>query len=130
MVQGAEAGWWFINGFRSIDRLWAGNRCSGQSRIHFRIASAAHQISFRRYSMRFLVMPAALIAALSVSAVAMAQPARGAAPPVKVKSGQMIYSSDGAALGRVDYVQETKDGAPQDVAVIRNMRMVHIPGDS
>jgi len=75
-------------------------------------------------------MPAALVAALSVSAAAMAQPAPGAAPPAKVKSGQMIYSSDGAALGRVDYVQETKDGAPQDVAVIRNMRMVHIPGDS
>ena len=79
--------------------------------------------------MRFLSMPAAVIAALSVSAAAMAQPAPGAAPPAKVKSGQMIYSSDGAALGRVDYVQE-KDGAAQDVAVIRNMRMVHIPGDS
>jgi hypothetical protein len=80
--------------------------------------------------MRFLTMPAVLIAALSVSTAAMAEPAPGGTPPVKVSSGQMIYSSDGAALGRVDYVHKTKDGALQDVAVIHDMRMVHIPGDS
>jgi hypothetical protein len=80
--------------------------------------------------MRFLSLPAALIAALSVSAAAMAQPAPGGPPPVKVGSGQMIYSADGAALGRVEYVQKTKDGALQNVAVIRDMRVVHIPGDS
>lgn len=74
--------------------------------------------------MRFL-LPAALIAALSVSAAAMAQPAPGASPPLKVGRGEMVYSSDGAALGRIEYVEKRKDGALQDVAVIRDMRMVH-----
>lgn len=80
--------------------------------------------------MRFLSLPAALIAALSVSAAAMAQPAPGGAAPVKVGRGQMIYSADGAALGRIDYVQKTKEGVLQNVAVIHDMRIVHIPGDS
>jgi hypothetical protein len=80
--------------------------------------------------MRFSCMPAALIAALAVSTAAMAQPAPDGAPPAKVKRGEMVYSSDGAALGRVDYVQKAKDGAPQDVALIHDMRIVHIPADS
>jgi hypothetical protein len=75
-------------------------------------------------------MPAVLIGALSVSAAAMAQSAPGGTPSDEVKSGEMVYSSDGAAIGRVEYVQKTKDGALQDVAVIHDMRMVHIPGDS
>jgi hypothetical protein len=51
------------------------------------------------------------------------------APAAKVKSGEMIYFSDGASLGRVDYVQ-SKDGAPQYVGVIRDMRMVRIPAET
>jgi hypothetical protein len=79
--------------------------------------------------MRVFPAAAALIAAFSISAVAAAQPAP-AAPGSKVQSGERIYSSDGAVIGRVEYVDKGKDGTPKDVAVIYQMRMVHIPADS
>jgi hypothetical protein len=79
--------------------------------------------------MRLFPITAALAAALSLSAVAAAQTAPGAPSP-KVKSGERIYFSDGAVVGRVEYVDKGKDGALKDVAVIYDMRMLHIPADS
>jgi hypothetical protein len=78
--------------------------------------------------MRLFPIMAALVAVLATSAAA--QPAPGAAPAPKVKSGERIYSSDGAVVGRVEYVDKDKSGAPKDVGVIYEMRMVHIPADS
>jgi hypothetical protein len=78
--------------------------------------------------MRPFPITAALIAAFSISTVAMAQTAPAAAP--KVQSGQRVYSSDGAVIGRVEYVEKDKDGTPKNVGVIYDMRMVHIPADS
>jgi hypothetical protein len=81
--------------------------------------------------MRLSLISLALTAAVSISTAAMAdEPAPGAAPPAKVKSGEWIYSSDGAAIGRVDYVQKGKDGAPEYVGVIHDMKILHIPADS
>ena len=80
--------------------------------------------------MRLVPIMATLISALSVSAVAAAQSAPAVTPSPKVQSGERIYSSDGAVIGRVEYVDKGKDGTPKDVAVIYQMRMVHIPADS
>jgi hypothetical protein len=80
--------------------------------------------------MRLYLSAAALISALSMSAVAAAQTAPDATPPSRVQVGDRIYSSDGAVIGRVEYVDKGKDGNPKDVAVIYQLRMVHIPADS
>ena len=80
--------------------------------------------------MRLPLITAALMSALSISTIAAAQPAPGAAAPAKVKSGERVYSSDGASIGRVEYVDRAKDGTPTDIGVIYDMRMVHIPADS
>lgn len=89
--------------------------------------------------MKSLFISAASLAAFSVSTAVMAQPdasttamaqPAAASHPVKVKSGEGIYSSDGQFLGNVDSVQKTKDGTPLYVSVIRDMQMVHIPVDS
>jgi hypothetical protein len=68
--------------------------------------------------------------ALSISTVAAAQTAPAAAAPTKVKSGERVYTSDGAVVGRIEYVERAKDGSLKDVGVIHDMRMVHIPADS
>jgi hypothetical protein len=78
--------------------------------------------------MRLSSITAALISALSVSTIAAAQSAPAAAP--SPKAGERIYSSDGAVIGRIEYVDKGKDGIPKDVAVVYEMRMVHIPADS
>ena len=80
--------------------------------------------------MKITVISSALVAALAISTAAMAQTATTAAPAGKVKSGEALYSSDGAMLGRIDYVQKGKDGAPEYVGVIYEMKMVHIPAGS
>jgi hypothetical protein len=80
--------------------------------------------------MRLTLITAALMSALSISTIAVAQPAPDAAPAAKVKAGERIYSADGSAIGRVEYVDKAKDGGAKDVAVIYNMHMVHIPADS
>lgn len=80
--------------------------------------------------MRISFMAAAAIAALSISSATLAQPAPDAAAAPKVKSGEMLYSTDGAALGRIDYVQKSKDGAPEYVGLIRETRVVHVPADT
>jgi hypothetical protein len=80
--------------------------------------------------MRVFPIAAALISAFPLSAVAAAQaPSAGSASPT-VRSGERIYSADGAVVGRVEYVDKGKDGTAQDVAVIYGMRIVHIPADS
>jgi hypothetical protein len=79
--------------------------------------------------MRLFPIAAALIPALSMSTIAAAQSAP-AAPSPKVQSGERIYSSDGAVIGRVEYLDKGKDGVLKDVGVIYQMRMVHIPADS
>jgi hypothetical protein len=76
--------------------------------------------------MRLFPITAALVSALSISTIAAAQ----SAPATSPKAGERIYSSDGAVIGRVEYVDKGKDGIPKDVAVIYGMRMVHIPVDS
>lgn len=89
--------------------------------------------------MKILAISAALIAGLSVSTAVMAQPAApatateqpaAAAPSLKVRSGQGIYSSDGGLLGHIDYVETAKDGTPMYVGVIRDTQIVHIPANS
>jgi|SRR6516162_8017730 hypothetical protein len=80
--------------------------------------------------MRLFPITAALVVALSTSTIAAAQPASGAAPPAKVQSGERIYSSDGAVIGRVEYLDKGKDGVLKDVGVIYDMRIVHIPADT
>lgn len=77
--------------------------------------------------MRPSLLSAALVSALSISTFAGAQPAPASAPAAKVKSGERIYSSDGAAIGHVEYVDRAKDGSVKDVGVIYEMKMVHIP---
>lgn len=80
--------------------------------------------------MRLPLITAALMTALSISTIAAAETAPGAAPTTKVKSGERVYTSDGAAIGRIEYVERAKDGTLKDVGVIHDMHMVHIPGDS
>lgn len=80
--------------------------------------------------MRVSNICAVLIAAFAVPTAVLAQPAPAKSPPAKVGHGDMVYSADGAALGRVDYIQKGKDGAPQYVAVIHDMHMIHIPNES
>lgn len=79
--------------------------------------------------MRQMLIVAALMSAASISTVAQAQTAVGGAgaPPVKVQSGERVYSADGAVVGRVEYLDKSKDGALTGVAVVTDMRMVHIP---
>jgi hypothetical protein len=80
--------------------------------------------------MRLALITAAAAAALTYSTLAAAQPAPGGTPPAKVQTGQRVYSSDGAVVGRIEYVERTKDGALKDVGVIQDMRMVHIPAET
>jgi hypothetical protein len=79
--------------------------------------------------MRLFPIAAALVSALAISTSALAQSAAAPSPP-KIQSGARISSSDGAVIGRVEYVDRAKDGSLKDVGVIYEMRMVHIPGDS
>ena len=72
-------------------------------------------------------MCAAVISAISIGTVASAQPAASAP---QVKSGAWVRTSDGAPIGRIEYVDKAKDGTPQAVAVIYQMRIVHIPAGS
>lgn len=80
--------------------------------------------------MRLSLVCTALASALSIATAAAAQPAAEAAAPPQVKIGQWIYSSDGAAIGRIDRVERADGGAAKAVAVIYKMRMVYIPVDS
>jgi hypothetical protein len=79
--------------------------------------------------MRTSLLSAAVLTALSISTAALAQSAP-AAQPSPVKAGQWVRSSDGAMIGRIEYLDKGSDGAVKDAAVIYEMRMVHIPGDS
>jgi hypothetical protein len=76
------------------------------------------------------MITAATAAALTYSTFAAAQPASGGTPPAKVQAGERVYSSDGAVIGRIEYLDRTKDGALKDVGVIQDMRMVHIPAET
>jgi hypothetical protein len=80
--------------------------------------------------MRLALITAAAAAALTYSTFAAAQPAAGGTPPAKVQTGERVYSSDGAVIGRIEYLDRAKDGALKDVGVIQNMRMVHIPAET
>lgn len=80
--------------------------------------------------MRLPLLSAALISALSLSTLAAAQPAPAAPPLGKVKSGERVYTSDGAAIGHVEYVDRAKDGSLKDVGMIYQMKMIHIPAET
>jgi hypothetical protein len=80
--------------------------------------------------MRMSLFSAAVISALSISTTLAAQPAPTANAPLQVKEGQWVYTTDGAAVGRIDYVDHAKDGAPTYVGVIHDMRLVHIPANT
>jgi hypothetical protein len=68
-------------------------------------------------------MISAVISALSIATIASADTA---AP----KSGDWVRTSDGFAIGRIQYVDKAKDGAAKDVGVIYDMRIVHIPAET
>jgi hypothetical protein len=72
----------------------------------------------------------ATVICLAISTAAAAQPSPDAKTPVQPKSGEWVHTTDGAAIGRIEYVDRAKDGAPTDVGVIYGMRIVHIPADS
>lgn len=80
--------------------------------------------------MRIAFLGAVAACGLAISLPAAAQPGRNAATSLQPKSGKWVRSTDGASIGRIDYVERTKDGAPKDVGVIYDMRIVHIPVDS
>jgi hypothetical protein len=79
--------------------------------------------------MRIAFIVAAVISGLSISSVAMAQPATSAsaaAPAPKLETDRVIRSSDGAWVGPINYIEKGKDGSPEYVGVIRDGRMLHI----
>jgi hypothetical protein len=87
--------------------------------------------------MRALLATAAILSAVSIATAATAQPpseepasAPVAAASAQPKVGDWVRSSDGGSIGRINYVQKGKDGAPESVAIIYDMRMVHIPADT
>lgn len=80
--------------------------------------------------MRIFPIAAGLMSALSLATIAAAQSAATVSPSPRVQPGERIYFSDGAVIGRVEYVDKGRDGTAKDVAVIYGMRMVHIPADS
>src|SRR5689334_1193272 len=81
--------------------------------------------------MRLSLICAAVISGLSIATVAAAEsapaPTTGTAPAVQPKRGEMIRTADGARVGAIDYVDMAKDGTPNYVGVIYEMRMLHIP---
>src|ERR1700756_2472815 len=88
-----------------------------------RLRADFHAVRFhpdftRNSLMRLPLLSAALISALSLSTIAAAQPAPAAPPLGKVKSGERVYTSDGAAIGHVEYVDRAKDGSLKDVGMI------------
>ena len=55
-------------------------------------------------------------------------PAAAAAAPVEaVKRGQLLKSSDGARLGRIDSIRNGSDGNPQWASLIVGSRFVYVP---
>jgi hypothetical protein len=86
--------------------------------------------------MRLPLACAALVTAFSMSSAALAQDAGSAAAPAaatasaQLKVGEWIRTSDGAPVGRINYVQKGKDGSAEFVGVIYEMRMIHIPASS
>jgi hypothetical protein len=80
--------------------------------------------------MRFSFISAAVICGLAISTSAAAQTSQTATASLQVKPGALIRTADGAAIGRVQYVERAQDGALKDVGVIHDMRIVHIPADS
>jgi hypothetical protein len=80
--------------------------------------------------MRLFLIVGVLVSAASIPTITAAQSAQAMAPPPNIQIGERIYSADGAVIGRVQYVDKGKDGMLRDVAVIHEMRMVHIPADS
>jgi hypothetical protein len=80
--------------------------------------------------MRLSLISTAVISAFSISTAALAQTETAPAAPLAPKTGELIRSSDGASIGRIDTVYKSKDGAVQAVGVIYDMRVVHIPVDS
>jgi hypothetical protein len=71
------------------------------------------------------LVTAAVLSALAFSSAATAQTAS-----LELKPGAWVRTSDGAPIGRIEYVDKAKDGSPTGVAVIYDMRVVHIPADS
>ena len=67
-----------------------------------------------------------LVAALVIAGAASA--AQAADAPV-LKRGALVFSADAKRIGRIDYVN-VKDGAPSDIAVIYNSKIVHIPAST
>jgi hypothetical protein len=80
--------------------------------------------------MRFSLISAAAFSALAIASAAAAQPADNAGSPLALKAGEWVRTSDGAPVGRIEYVDKAKDGSPTGVAVIYDMRVVHIPAAS
>jgi hypothetical protein len=83
--------------------------------------------------MRVAFICAAVISGLSISSIAMAQPAPMAAsvaPTLKLEEGVVVHSSEGSWVGPINYVEKAKDGSPVYVAIIRDGRMVHITVDT
>ncbi len=76
--------------------------------------------------MRLSLILSAAISALSISSAVAAEPAAAGAP-VTVAAREMIRTTDGKSVGRVDSINKAKDGSVAAVGVIYDGRIVHIP---
>lgn len=74
--------------------------------------------------MRTLLLPLAALAAFVSPLTASAQET-GAAP--EIRSGQLVVSSDGKRIGRIDRIVKDKAGAPVAATVIYASRLVRLP---
>jgi hypothetical protein len=77
--------------------------------------------------MKFGLAHMIIISAFSLAAPVLAQPAPAAeAAPAQVKAGARIYSSDGKLVGRVNRINQAKDGAPTTAAIIYGSKFVFV----
>jgi hypothetical protein len=75
------------------------------------------------------IVSACVAAALLVAAPAFAQEAAPAATALTVKPGQMIRSSDGRTIGRVNNARSS-NGQLVSVSVIYNQHFINVPAST
>jgi hypothetical protein len=67
----------------------------------------------------------ASVFSLAVPVLAQSTPTVEAAP-AQVKAGSRIYSSDGKLVGRVNSINQSKDGVPTTAAIIYGSKFVYV----